>query len=194
MIAFIDENRDEYGVEPICRALPIAPSTYHAEAAARVDPLQEIGRAQRDMALKVHVRRVFDENFGVYGVRKVWRLMKREGADVARCTIARLMKAMGLAGVIRGKPMQDVWRQGGDLSARPGQSPLQSAEAECALGLGLYLRRDVGRLRLCRLCHRRLCTENRRLARVAHGARRLCSRCFGASRARSKPLRRARPS
>jgi transposase InsO family protein len=104
MIAFIDENRDEYGVEPICRTLPIAPSTYHAEAAARVDPCKRSARAQRDIALKVHVRRIFDENFGVYGVRKVWRQMKREGADVARCTIARLMKAMGLAGVIRGKP------------------------------------------------------------------------------------------
>ena len=104
MIAFIDDHRAEYGIEPICKVLPIAPSTYHAEAAARIDPSRRSTRAQRDMALKIHVRRVFDENFGVYGVRKVWRQMKREGADVARCTIARLMKAMGLSGVIRGKP------------------------------------------------------------------------------------------
>jgi transposase InsO family protein len=104
LIAFIDAHRDEYGVEPICRVLPIAPSTYHAEAAARANPSTRSARALRDAALKVHVRRVFDENFGVYGVRKVWRQMKREGADVARCTIARLMKAMDLKGVIRGKP------------------------------------------------------------------------------------------
>jgi transposase InsO family protein len=106
MIAFIDDHRDEYGVEPICRVLPIAPSTYYAEAAARADLSKRSVRAQRDIALKVHVQRVFDENFGVYGVRKVWRQMKREGADVARCTVERLMKSMGLQGVIRGKPVK----------------------------------------------------------------------------------------
>lgn len=106
MIAFIDDHRDEYGVEPICRVLPIAPSTFYAEAAARADLSKRSARAQRDIALKVHVQRVFDENFGVYGVRKVWRQMKREGVSAARCTVARLMKAMGLQGVIRGKPVK----------------------------------------------------------------------------------------
>ena len=106
MIAFIDAHRDAYGVEPICRVLPIAPSTWHEHAARRADPSRLPARAKRDEVLKEEVRQVFDENFGVYGVRKVWRQMKREGFDIARCTVARLMKSMGLQGVIRGKPVK----------------------------------------------------------------------------------------
>lgn len=106
MIAFIDAHRDAYGVEPICRVLPIAPSTWHEHAARRADPSRLPARAKRDEVLKEEVRRVFDENFGVYGVRKVWRQMNREGFDIARCTVARLMKSMGLQGVIRGKPVK----------------------------------------------------------------------------------------
>jgi len=106
MIAFIDDHRDAYGVEPICRVLPYAPSTYDLDAARRADPSRLSARAKRDAVLKVEVRRVFNENFGVYGVRKVWRQMKREGFDIARCTVARLMKSMGLEGVIRGKPVR----------------------------------------------------------------------------------------
>lgn len=106
MIAFIDAHRDAYGVEPICRVLPIAPSTWHEHAARRADPSRLPARAKRDEVLKEEVRQVFDENFGVYGVRKVWRQMKREGFDIARCTVARLMKSMGLQGVIRGKPLK----------------------------------------------------------------------------------------
>lgn len=106
MIAFIDAHRDAYGVEPICRVLPIAPSTWHEHAARRADPSRLPARAKRDEVLKEEVRRVFDENFGVYGVRKVWRQMKREGFDIARCTVARLMRSMGLQGVIRGKPVK----------------------------------------------------------------------------------------
>jgi transposase InsO family protein len=104
MIAFIDENRDEYGVEPICRTLPIAPSTYHAHEARRRCPERAPPRVARDQALKPEIQRVFDENFHVYGVRKVWRQLNREGFEVARCTVGRLMRAMGLKGVIRGKP------------------------------------------------------------------------------------------
>lgn len=106
MIAFIDDHRGAYGVEPICKVLPIAPSTYHARVAKRRDPLRLSARARRDAALKEEVRRVFDENFAVYGVRKVWHQLRREGRDVARCTVARLMRAMGLVGVIRGKPVR----------------------------------------------------------------------------------------
>ena len=118
MIAFIDEHREAFGVEPICRVLKIAPSTYHAEAASRIDPSRRSARAQRDLALKVHVRRVFDENFGVYGVRKVWRQLLREGHEVARCTVARLMKSLGLQGVIRGKPVRTT------ISDRAAPCPL----------------------------------------------------------------------
>jgi len=110
MKAFIDDHRDVYGVEPICRVLPIAPSTYHAHAARRADPSRLPARTQRDAVLAIEVRRVFNENFGVYGVRKVWRQMMREGFDVARCTVSRLMREMGLKGVVRGKPVRTTIR------------------------------------------------------------------------------------
>jgi putative transposase len=106
MIAFIDEHRAVYGVEPICKVLPIAPSTYHAHIARRANPERLPRRARRDAALKVEIRRVFDENFRVYGVRKIWRQLGREGIAVARCTVARLMRAMGLQGAVRGKPIR----------------------------------------------------------------------------------------
>ena len=106
MIAFIDEHRGDYGVEPICRVLPVAPSTYHEHVAARRDPSRLSARAQRDEALRPEVMRVFAQNFSVYGVRKVWRQMQREGFDVARCTVQRLMRELGLQGVIRGKPVR----------------------------------------------------------------------------------------
>ena len=106
MIAFIDEPRAVSGVEPICKVLPIAPSTYHAHIARRANPERLPRRARRDAALKVEIRRVFDENFRVYGVRKIWRQLGREGIAVARCTVARLMRAMGLQGAVRGKPIR----------------------------------------------------------------------------------------
>jgi transposase InsO family protein len=106
MISFIDEHRSVLGVEPICRLLPIAPSTYYEVIAKRTDVDRLSARAQRDMAMKVEIRRVFNENFQVYGERKVWRQLQREGFDVARCTVARLMRMMGLQGIIRGKPVK----------------------------------------------------------------------------------------
>src|SRR6185312_2564574 len=106
MIAFIDDHRQAYGVEPICRVLPIAPSTYHAHLARRADPSRLPDRVRRDADLKVEIRRVFEENFRVYGVRKVWRQLRREGFSVARCTVARLMRNTGLRGAIRGKPVR----------------------------------------------------------------------------------------
>ena len=115
MIAFIDEHRAVYGVEPICKVLPIAPSTYHAHAARRADPGKLPARTRRDAALKVEIRRVFEENFRVYGVRKIWRQLGRDGIVVARCTGARLMRSMGLQGVVRGKPIRTTISD----SARP---------------------------------------------------------------------------
>jgi putative transposase len=106
MIAFIGEHQKEHGIEPICRVLPIAPSTYHRHAARRADPAKMPERAKRDERLKIEVQRVFEENFSVYGARKVWRQLRREGFDVARCTIARLMRQLGLAGAVRGKPVK----------------------------------------------------------------------------------------
>jgi putative transposase len=93
----------DFGVEPICRVLQIAPSTWHEHARRKADPSRLPARARRDAELSVQIRRVFFENVGVYGVRKVWRQLIREGIGVARCTVARLMKAMNLQGVIRGR-------------------------------------------------------------------------------------------
>jgi transposase InsO family protein len=106
MIAFIDDHREAYGVEPICKVLPIAPSTYHAHLAKRANPAKLSARTRRDLALKVEIRRVFAENFAVYGARKIWRQLQREGFDAARCTVERLMGQMGLQGVIRGKAVR----------------------------------------------------------------------------------------
>jgi transposase InsO family protein len=106
MISFIDEHRSVLGVEPICRLLPIAPSTYYEVVAKRTDVGRLSARERNDIAMKVEIRRVFNENFQVYGVRKVWRQLQREGFDIARCTVARLMRMMGLQGIIRGKPIK----------------------------------------------------------------------------------------
>ena len=106
MIGFIDDHREEHGVEPICRVLPIAASTYHEHAAQRRDPERMSARAKRDEVLKVEVKRVFHSNFGVYGVRKAWRQLLREGFAVARCTVERLMQKMSLIGVIRGRTVR----------------------------------------------------------------------------------------
>jgi putative transposase len=106
MIAFIDDHRGAYGVEPICKVLPIAPSTYHDHAAKRRDPTKLSARAQRDVALKPEIARVFAQDFDVYGARKVWRQLVREGFGVARCTVERLMADLGLQGVLRGKPVR----------------------------------------------------------------------------------------
>ena len=106
MIAFIDDHRGEHGVEPICEVLPIAPSTYHSHATRRADPSLLPARAKRDAGLMPEIARVFEANFAVYGARKVWRQLQREGRSVARCSVERLMKAMGLQGVIRGKPVK----------------------------------------------------------------------------------------
>ena len=118
MKAFIDEHREVYGVEPICRVLPIAPSTYYEHAARKADPDRRPARERRDADLCQEIRRVFAANFGVYGVRKVWRQMQREGIAVARCTVARLMRQMGLQGVVRGRSIKTTVSDGAALCPR----------------------------------------------------------------------------
>jgi putative transposase len=103
MVAFIDEHREVAGVESICSELPIAPSTYYDHKVAQADPAKLSPRRRRDESLRDEIRRVWEENFKVYGARKVWRQLAREGHHVARCTIERLMRQMGLQGAIRGK-------------------------------------------------------------------------------------------
>jgi len=103
MTLFLDEYREVYGVESICAVLPIAPSTYYEQKARQTDPGRLPLRTQRDAILRDHIRRVWEANFQVYGVRKVWRQLNREGIPVARCTVGRLMRAMGLEGAVRGR-------------------------------------------------------------------------------------------
>ena len=103
MVSFIDEHRQEHGVEPICRQLPVAPSTYYDQKAREADPARLPKRAVRDAELREEIERVWKENFGVYGARKVWRQLIREEVDVARCTVERLMRRMGLQGAVRGR-------------------------------------------------------------------------------------------
>jgi putative transposase len=100
MSAAVDALREEHGVEPTCRVLGVAPSTYYAVKARERDPSE---RAQRDAELLAHIRRVHAENFGVYGARKVWLQLRKEGVEIARCTVERLMAKAGLHGAIRGK-------------------------------------------------------------------------------------------
>jgi putative transposase len=103
MVRYIDEHKDRFGVEPICAVLPIAPSTYYEQKARERDPDRRPARAIRDEVLKPEIERVWRENFRVYGAHKVWTQLNREGQRVARCTVERLMKALGLRGVVRGK-------------------------------------------------------------------------------------------
>ena len=103
MVAFIDAHRAEYGVEPICAELPIAPSTYYEAKARERDPTRLPARTRRDLALVPEIQRVWHENFDVYGVRKTWKQLNREAILVARCTVGRLMRHLGLRGAVRGK-------------------------------------------------------------------------------------------
>ena len=112
MIAYIDAHRDCFGVEPICRALQFAPRTYFA---AKARPVSK--RAVRDEALKPEIERVHRDNFGVYGAAKVWAQLNREGITVARCTVERLMRGLGLRGAVRGKPVRSTIAD--DVADRP---------------------------------------------------------------------------
>jgi len=123
MVSFIDEHRAEYGVEPICAELPIAPATYYEQKGRQKDPSREPVRMQRDRVLSEEIRRVHKENFEVYGARKVWLQLNRESIAVARCTVERLMRAMGLRGVVRGRTCRTTVSDGsvdrpGDLVQR----------------------------------------------------------------------------
>jgi transposase InsO family protein len=117
MVSFIDAHRDTYGVEPICAQLPIAPSLYYEHKTRQVDPQRLPPRLRRDEALVPQIRRVHEENFGVYGARKVWRQLGREDVGVARCTVERLMRSLGLQGVVRGRRCRTTIAD--DSAARP---------------------------------------------------------------------------
>ena len=117
MVTFIDAHREAYGVEPICEVLPIAPATYYRHQACQAHPETRARRAQRDVWLTAQIQRVWDENFAVYGPRKVWQQLGREGIVVARCMVERLMRQMGLQGAVRGRRFKTTIADDG--AARP---------------------------------------------------------------------------
>jgi putative transposase len=118
MVGFIDDHRKLYGVEPICRVLPIAPSTYFRHKALQADPTRRSARAQRDEELRPIIHRIWTENHQVYGPRKVWKQLGREHLRAARCRVRRLMSAMGLRGAVRGRAWVTT-TQAGPEAARP---------------------------------------------------------------------------
>jgi HTH-like domain len=138
MVAFIDEHRDAYGVEPICAVWPIAPSTYYTYKTRQADPERRGARARRDEVLRPRIRQIWDENFAVYGVRKVWRELRRRDEPVARCTVARLMAGGDGA---QGRALRGAAGQGAG-----GPSGLDAtASVVCASGGILAARRGPGR-------------------------------------------------
>jgi len=112
MVAFIDAHHERYGVEPICAVLPIAPSTYYAAKVGQRDPTRTSARARRETLLRPTIHRVWQANRRVYGARKVWRQLRREGVVVARCTEERVIRAAGLRGVVRGRRVRADVRVG----------------------------------------------------------------------------------
>lgn len=123
MTTFVDEHKERFGVEPICQHLPIAPSTYYDVKARPAS-----ARSVRDEKLKAEIRRVHAANFGVYGARKVWRQLNREGMPVARCTVERLMQGIGLEGIRRGKRRRTTTSD--DLAPRPADLVERNFAAE----------------------------------------------------------------
>jgi putative transposase len=119
MSEFIDEHKVEYGIEPICEVIEIAPSTYYEHKRQEREPQRRSARAKRDEALRPEIQRVFDDNYQVYGVRKVWKQLKREDFAVAKCTVRRLMRQMGLRGATRGRAFTVTTIPDENL-ARPG--------------------------------------------------------------------------
>ena len=128
MTSFIDDHRETYVVEPICDELPIAPSTYWEHKRREREPERRSARCRRDTELRPQVRRVWESNFGVYGARKVWRQLQREGVEVARCTVERLMRLEGLKGVVRGETKRTTIPD--DSAARPADLVDRQFEAE----------------------------------------------------------------
>ena len=119
MYAFVDAERATYGVEPICRVLQIAPSSYYAHKQAEAEPTRRSARRQRDAALLTKIDAVYRANYEVYGVRKVWHRLRQDGEQVARCTVARLMRVAGLQGVVRGGRVR---------TTRPGEDAAVAAQ------------------------------------------------------------------
>ena len=128
MVEFVAANREEHGIESICRELPIATSTYHEHVARQADPARVPPRAKRDAELRPAIRRVWEGNFRVYGARKVWRQLRRDGVEVARCTVERLMRKEGLEGIRRGRKVKTT--RPDENAARPADLVHRQFKAE----------------------------------------------------------------
>ena len=182
MTTFVDAHREGYGVEPICAELPIAPSTYWEHKRREREPDRCSARSRRDSELRLQIRRVWESNFGVYGARKVWRQLHREGVEVARCTVERLMRLEGLKGVVRGETRRTTIPD--DSAARPADLVDRSFDADAPDRLWLsditYVPDLVG-LRLRDVGDRRLFPVHRRLASVEQSTNRSGSRRAQAS-------------
>ena len=180
MTRFIDNHKERFGIEPACRVLQTAPSTYYA---ARRRPPS--ARRVRDEALKVKIRHVHAEHFGVYGARKLWRQLRREGIPAARCTVERLMRELGLSGVVRGKTKRTTVTD--DTAERPADRVERNFQASAPHRLWVadltYVRTWSGFayvafiVRACPRAGGGLLTPHRRMAGVAlpaqqHRARR----------------------
>lgn len=199
MIVFISDHRAEYGVEPICRVLPIAPSTFHEHLAVARDPDRASDRAKRDQVLRHEVQRVRDQNFKVYGVRKVWHQMRREGFDVARCTVERLMRQLGIQGITRGKPQKTTRPDKALPCPRDKVNRQFRAPAPNTLWVSDFthvstwqgfvpfrgLRGPTGATVPFTLRHRYLCQPHRRVAGIAITADPVRARCAGTSALRA---------
>ena len=118
MINFIEDHQGDLGVEPICKVFPIAQSTFYAHQAIIRNPDLASDRAKRDAELSPEIKRVWEENNEVYGIRKIWHQMQREKFQVARCTVARLMKRQSIHGVIRGKAKKTTVPPSRDIAAQ----------------------------------------------------------------------------
>ena len=195
MIAFIDDHREVYGVEPICGMLRIAPSTYHAHVAQRADPARASPRARQDLALMEQIRRVHAANFGVYGARKVWRQLAPGGHRGGPLHGGTPDAADGPAWRRARQGDQDHdRRQGGALPGGQGEPAVPGAAAERAVGVGFHLRGDLAGLRLRRLRHRCLRPPHRRLAGVAGRRMRISSSMPWSRRCTTAVPRRAASS
>ena len=153
MVAFVDEYRDEYGVEPICAVVPIVPSTYYETKACQVDPDRRSARAQRDEWLRGEIDRVWKVNFEAYGAEKVWKQLGREGMKVARCTVERLMRATHLRPRVADRPDEERVEvlalqprvTSENLCGRLGQQPDQLLVVVASIGSKPVLGEDIER-------------------------------------------------
>jgi transposase InsO family protein len=190
MIAFIKDHREVCGVEPICRILQIAPSTFYAHLAVRPNPSLASDRTKRDAELRPEMKKVWKDNRSVYGARKLWHAMKREKFDVARCTVKRLMRDIGIEGVRRGKKIK---------TTRPDKalpSPLDRVNRQFRATMSnqlwvsdftyvsttarqhmLACVREVAGLCLRGFCDRHFCQQNCRLAGLKVTANTVCLGC-----------------